>query len=81
MPHEELREVAELDDREVGSKGCLLSFFSNDTDTCKRQGLRIPFEINIGDVGGLTNVSGLYHTDIIATVSNTANPFLGVMSD
>jgi hypothetical protein len=81
MPHEELREVAELGDGEVGSKGCLLSFFSNDSDTCTRQGLKIPFGISIGGVGGLTNVSGLYHTDIITTVSDTANPFLGVVSD
>lgn len=49
MPHEELREVAELGDREVGGEGCLLSFFSNDADTCTRQGLKLPFGISTED--------------------------------
>jgi hypothetical protein len=79
VPHEELREVTELGDGEVGSEGCLLSFFSNNTNTYTSKVLEKKCFSNTA--WALTNVSSLYHAYIITTISNAANPFLGVVSN
>lgn len=79
MPQEELGEVAELGDGEIGSQGCLLPFFSDNPDTYTNQILgKDRFKLSLK---GLTDVSSLYHADIITTIPNTTNPFISVMSD
>jgi len=79
MPQEELGEITELVDGEIGSEGCLLPFFSNNPDAYTNQILgKDCFKLLLK---GLTDVGSLYHADIITTIPNTTNPFLSVMSD
>ena len=90
VPDQELGEVAELVDGEIGGERGLTSLLADDADTWERGVSRIKSsekrhhtQLHVHEQGGTarTDIGGLNHRNIVTSVSDAAHSLLGMSAD